>query len=181
MGSNRLSMITEITESWYNSLIEELADIITETSFTSRWALVEGYHQVGVRILQENDNFERAKIYNEKILQRIAESLGKSERTLYYAVQFAKAFPDLNLLPEGKNLSWRHVINKYLTDGTEKKVVKKADLYRMIKEIKELLDTEYLKAHQDYVERNAPDAVVQKNLIRYLQDQVNKITEGIDG
>ena len=66
-------MTTEITESWYNSLIEELADIITETSFTSRWALVEGYHQVGVRILQENDNFERAKIYNEKILQRVAE------------------------------------------------------------------------------------------------------------
>ena len=172
--------MTEITESWYNSLIDELADIITETSFTSRWALVEGYHQVGIRILQENDNFERAKIYNEKILQRIAESLGKSERTLYYAVQFAKAFPDLNLLPEGKNLSWRHVINKYLTDGTEKKVVKKADLYRMIKEIKELLETELKKELQSV--NNGEIAINKSNVefIRYLQDQVNKITGEVE-
>ena len=172
--------MTEITESWYNSLIEELADIITETSFTSRWALVEGYHQVGIRILQENDNFERAKIYNEKILQRIAESLGKSERTLYYAVQFAKMYPDLNLLPEGKNLSWRHVINKYLTDGTEKKVIKKSDLYRMIKEIKELLEHEWQISHQvvttshGYID-NIEEHKYRKEFIRYLQDQVNKI------
>lgn len=65
--------MTEITESWYNSLIDELNDIIVETSFTSRWALVEGYHTVGSRILQEHDNFERSKIYGEKIAQRIAE------------------------------------------------------------------------------------------------------------
>jgi len=177
---------TEITESWYNSLIDELADIITETSFTSRWALVEGYHQVGVRILQENDNFERAKIYNEQILQRVANSLEKSQRTLYYAVQFAKAFPDLNLLPEGKNLSWRHVINKYLTDGTEKKVVKKADLYRMIKEIRELLEHEYLDANNRMINihLSGDDDVYHDkakcDFIRYLQDQVNKIVEGLE-
>lgn len=61
-------MATEITndiqyQAWYEDLVDELNDIITETSFTSRWALVEGYHQVGTRILQENDNFERAKMY----------------------------------------------------------------------------------------------------------------------
>ena len=168
------SNILQLDDQWYTSLIDELQDIITETSFTSRWALVEGYHTVGTRILQENDNFERAKIYNEKILQRIAESLGKSERTLYYAVQFAKMYPDLNLLLEGKNLSWRHVINKYLTDGTEKKVVKKADLYRMIKEIQELLNTEYLKAKQ--AELDDGFNLGHTNFIRYLQDQVNKIT-----
>ena len=177
-------MTTElaITEQWYTSLIDELQDIITETSFTSRWALVEGYHTVGTRILQENDNFERAKIYNEKILQRIAESLGKSERTLYYAVQFAKMYPDLNLLPEGKNLSWRHVINKYLTDGTEKKVVKKADLYRMIKEFQELIEHERLEAIQvndDEVFLHERGAEGMVDYFRYLQDQVNKIVEGI--
>ncbi len=186
IGEETSGMTTEliITEKWYTSLIDELQDIITETSFTSRWTLVEGYHQVGKRILQENDNFERAKIYNEKILQRIAESLGKSQRTLYYAVQFAKTFPDLNLLPEGKNLSWRHVINKYLTDGTEKKVVKKADLYRMIKEIKELLDKELAINNQIALDSQSiiekSKAITKRDFIRYLQDQVNKITqEGI--
>ena len=173
-------MTTEITESWYNHLIEELNDIITETSFTSRWTLVEGYHQVGVRIFQENDNFERAKIYNEKILQRIAKSLGKSERTLYYAVQFAKMYPDLNLLDCGKNISWWHIINKYLTTGEKKSVIKKADLYRMIKEIRELLEHEYLMAHQEQVESVTLKDIYEWNqrkcdFIRYLQDQVNKI------
>ncbi len=172
-------MTTEIAESWYSQLIEELQDIITETSFTSRWALVEGYHTVGVRILQENDNFERAKIYNEKILQRIAESLGKSERTLYYAVQFAKMYPDLSLLPEGKNLSWSHIVNKYLTTGEKKVTIKKADLERMIKEIKELLQTELLKANQEFVESGLKRPGAERaEFIRYLQDQVDKITGG---
>lgn len=163
-------MTTEIVESWYSQLIEELADIITETGFTSRWTLIEGYHTVGTRILQENDNFERAKIYNEKILQRIAESLGKSERTLYYAVQFAKAYPDLSLLPEGKNLSWHHIINKYLTTGEKKTTITKGDLMKQIEAIKKLLETEYLKT------TNGELALTYQSYIRYLQDQVNKIT-----
>ncbi len=169
-------MTTEITESWYNQLIEELTNIITETSFTSRWSLVEGYHQVGTRILQENENFERAKIYNQDIVQRVATSLGKKSRTIYYAMQFAKTYPDLNLLPEGKDTSWHHIVNKYLTDGTEKKVVKKADLHQMLKEIRELLNVEYQKAHQEAVEMGA---IIENDklcmFIHYLQDQFNKI------
>jgi len=176
-------MTTEITELWYNSLIEDLADIITETSFTSRWALVEGYHTVGTRILQENANFERSKIYSGKIAQRIAESLGKSERTINYAIKFAQLYPDLNLLPEGKNLSWHHLINKYLTTGEKRVTITKGGLMKQIEEIKKLLETEYLKAHQEEVDLTpasynfAPNKAII-NFIRYLQDQVNKITEG---
>ena len=53
---------------------------------------------------------------------------------------------------------------------------KKADLYRMIKEIKELLETEYLKELQ--LVNNGDIAINKSNIgfIRYLQDQVNKIT-----
>ena len=167
-----------LTESWYTSLIEDCKDLITEVEFTSRWALVEGYHSLGSRILRENENFERAKIYNQDIVQRIAESLQRKPRTIYYAMQFAKEYPDLNLLPEGKNTSWHHIINKYLTDGTEKKTVKKSDLSRMIKEIKEMLEHEYLKAHQEDVESGVEPSC-QIIFIRYLQDQVNKITGAI--
>jgi len=177
-------MTTEIVESWYSNLVEELTDIIVEKRFEHTTALVECYHMVGTRILQENDNFERAKIYGENILQTLAKSLGRSQRTLAYAVKFAKMYPELNMLPEGKNWTWNHIINKYLTDGTEKKVVKKADLYRMIKEIRELLNTEYLKAHQEEVSLTEASFNYDSNkaiikFIRYLQDQVNKITEGL--
>jgi hypothetical protein len=81
-------------------------------------------------------------------------------------------------LPEAKNTSWHHIVNKYLTDGTEKKVVKKADLYRMIKEIKELLEREWLENHQIEVTFTNPlNSFRDKGeFIRYLQDQFNKIT-----
>ena len=95
-------------------------------------------------------------------------------------MQFAKTYPDLNLLPEGKDCSWYKIINKYLTDGTEKKVVKKADLYRMIKEIKELLETELKKELQ--LVNNGEVAINKSNVefIRYLQDQIGKITEELE-
>ena len=174
-------MTTEITESWYNSLIEDLRDLIVETEFTSRWALIEGYHYLGTRILQEKERFERAGLQNDQIVQRVANSLQRKPRTIYYAIQFAKTYPDLNLLPEGKDCSWHKVVNKYLTDGTEKKTIKKSDLYRMIKEIKKLLETELHKELQSV--NNGEIAINKSNVefIRYLQDQVNKITEGIDG
>lgn len=167
-------------QDWFISLVDECKDILTETEFTSRWALVEGYHSLGKRILQENENFERAKIYGEGICNGVAQSLGKRPRTIYYAMQFAREYPALNLLPEGKNTSWHHIINKYLTDGTEKKVVKKADLYRMIKEIKELLETELKKELQ--LVNNGEVAINKSNVefIRYLQDQIGKITEELE-
>jgi hypothetical protein len=166
-------MTTEIVESWYNSLIEDCKDLITEVEFSARWTLVEGYHSLGSRIISEGDNFNRVKVYGQEIVQRIAESLQRKPRTIYYAIQFASKYPDLNLLPEGKNTSWHHIINKYLTDGTEKKVAKKADLYRMIKEIKELLNTEYLKAKQAELDDGLN--LGHTHFIQYLQDQFNKI------
>jgi len=175
--------MTEITESWYSNLIEELTAIVdgvVESRFNYSWDLIDCYHQIGTRLLQENDSFERSKIYGEKISQRVAKSIGRSYSTVRYAVKFAKLFPDLSLFPEGKNIHWRHIINKYLTDGTEKKKIKKADLYRMIKEFRELLEIEWYKYHQERINpQEYTSIVVLENImgfIRYLQDQVNKIT-----
>ena len=165
----------EVTESWYNLLIEDLRDLLVETEFTSRWTLIEGYHSLGSRILQENDNFERSKIYNQDIVQRVANSLQRKPRTIYYAIQFAKIYPDLNLLPEAKNTSWHQVVNKYLTTGEKSVIIKKTDLYRMIKEIKELLETELKKELQSVNNGDIAENKSNLDFIRYLQDQVNKI------
>ena len=167
-----------ITELWYNSLINDLTEIvdgIVEDKFNLAWSMISGHHRIGLRILRENDNFERSKIYGKKIVQRIAESIGRSERTVYLSIKLAQLYPDINMLPEGKDVTWGKVITKYLTDGTEKKVIKKADLYRVIKEIRELLETELKKELQSV--NNGEIAINKSNVefIRYLQDQVNKI------
>ncbi len=172
----------QLNDQWYVSLIDDCKDIIVETEFTSRWTLVEGYHSLGKRILQEYENFKRVRMEDKSLVEAVAESLGKKSRTIYYAMQFAKEYPDLNLLPEAKNTSWHHIINKYLTDGTEKKVVKKADLYRMIKEIKELLEHERLESIQinnddEFLHERGAEHIA--DYFHYLQDQVNKITEGL--
>lgn len=100
---------------WYRYLVEDCKAIITEAIFNSRWALVEGYHQLGERIVNEH-NLDRKEIYGKKIVQRVAQSIGISKRSLLYAVQFFEKYPDLNSLPEGKNISWKKIITKYLPE-----------------------------------------------------------------
>ena len=42
---------------WYQELINDLTATKTEAEFTSRWSLIEGYHELGKRIIAERDNF----------------------------------------------------------------------------------------------------------------------------
>mgnify|MGYP001609528808 CR=1 FL=1 len=175
--------MTELAnQEWYNQLIEDCKDIVTETEFTSKWALVEGYHSLGARILTEYENFQRLRMPDTELIATVAISLNKRPRTVYYAVQFARMYPDLNLLKEGKNISWHHIINKYLTDGKEKPV--KITPLEMLQEIKKLLQVEWSKANQEY--RNATmeeDIYCFQTLcgfIRHLQDQFDKITGGLE-
>lgn len=101
-------------EAWFQQLIEDCKDIIVESEFTARWALVEGYHVLGKRILQDYEKFQRIRMPDSELVQCIAVSLNKSKRTVYQAIQFARLYPDLNLLPEGKNTSWYKICNQYL-------------------------------------------------------------------
>lgn len=176
-------MTTEITELWYDRLIEDCRDIAVETEFNATWSLLEGRHMLGKRILSENDNFERAQIYGQGICNAVAQSIKRSPRTIYYSIKFAQMFPDLAMLKEGKNISWHHVINKYLTDGKEKPV--KVSPTEMIKQIKEMLQTEWMKVNQIVINKEAKDDKqlfgyeCEMALLRYLQDQVDKITGGV--
>ena len=112
--------MNELTNTeWYNTLVSDCTDIMTEAVYISRWALVEGYHNLGKRILEEHDNFERANVYGEKIVNGLAESLGMSSRIIWYAMQFVQKYPDLNEVPEGKNITWNKIITKYLPETKE--------------------------------------------------------------
>ena len=108
-----------VNTEWYQELVSDCHTIMTEAVFISRWALVAGYHNLGKRILEEHDNFERKKIYGEKIVNGLALSLNMSSRILWYAMQFVQKYPDLNEVPEGKNITWNKIITKYLTTSKE--------------------------------------------------------------
>ena len=101
-------------EEWYTAFMEECRAIVVEGEFTARWALVECYHQLGKRILEENHNFERRKIYGDEIATRVSQSIERSKRTVERAVHFAKKYPSLDDVPGGKAMSWRRVCNELL-------------------------------------------------------------------
>jgi hypothetical protein len=110
------------TQDWFKSLIDDVGSTWTETEFNARWTYIVGYHTIGLRILQDYDNFERSKIYGQEIVSRIAESLDRSKSTVWKIIQFAKKYPDLNKLPEGKNASWHQISNKYLSNKKGKQI-----------------------------------------------------------
>jgi len=96
-------------------LAEDIKDIITEYVFQSRWMLIEGHWLVGKRIREyETDSVS-------ELLQGLAVATGISERTLWYCVKFYDTYPDIQKLPDGKNISWNKVITKYLTEKADGK------------------------------------------------------------
>ncbi len=101
------------TQEWYKELVEECKAIITESVFTSRWALVEGNWHLGQRIREDKVAQEYAK-GNKSFVQDLARNIHTSERTLYYALQLFDTYPNINKLPEGKNISMNKIITKYL-------------------------------------------------------------------
>lgn len=110
-----------IKPEWLKELAEEIDALIVETIFTSRWALVEGYHKVGQLLKEAEGKYD---VMITDLLQGIAEKIQKSERTLWYAVKLYELYPKLDKVPEGKNISWNKLITKYLTnsDKSEKKI-----------------------------------------------------------
>ena len=59
-------MQNELQTDWFNHLIDDCQNIIVEAEFTSRWVLVEGYHALGTRILQEYNNLNALKFMEKR-------------------------------------------------------------------------------------------------------------------
>jgi hypothetical protein len=95
----------------YNLLVEQIRATITESVHSSRWILVEGYWGVG-KLIKED-----FKEDTTELLQGLAVDVGVSERTLWYSKRLYEKYPDINLLPEGKNITWNKLITKYLVDN----------------------------------------------------------------
>jgi hypothetical protein len=108
-----------VHEKWYDSLLEECREIVVEHEFASRWALIEGYHKLGVRILEDNNNFDRAKIYGDKVVEKLSHDLRISDRTIRRSINFVKRYPKLDMLTDGKNVSWSKIVKQIETKPLE--------------------------------------------------------------
>ena len=109
-------------EEWYKLLLEDCEAIKTEMYFVSRWSIVEGYWNLGKRILEEYGRFKKLGLSEKEIRSYMTRDTSLSDRTIRRAIQFAKKYPDINLIPEGKNISWNKIVNKYLPGKKEKEM-----------------------------------------------------------
>lgn len=104
---------------WFNILVDDCKAIVGEAVFTSRWALVEGYWELGQRI-RDDVNVKKFAAGNKTFIKELAAGVGISPRTLYYALEAYDKYPALENVPEGKNISWNKLVTKYLSETPEK-------------------------------------------------------------
>jgi hypothetical protein len=95
-----------LSDEW-QSLVDDCKAIHTEMIFNARWELIAGYHALGKRISE--DLIWHASGNGEK-LTCLSNSTGIGERDLYRAIQFYEKYPDLDKLPDGKNISWSKIV-----------------------------------------------------------------------
>jgi hypothetical protein len=107
-------------DAWMQELSDDLHGMFTEGVHHSRWELIKTYHSVGKRILSD-DNFVKHAKGNATILDTVSNNSGIHKRDLYRSIKFYDKFPDLDLLPDGKNISWHKIVEKYLPETLSEK------------------------------------------------------------
>lgn len=131
-----MTSTTILEQDWYQSLVDDCSSIIIEKEFESRFSLIEGYHELGSRILVDENKFDYGI---DEAINRISKSIGKGRRTIYYAVKFAKTYPNLESLKIGKNASWNKVL-KMITEPKEEMLIALPDNESMKKIIIKNID-----------------------------------------
>ncbi|MFA5442056.1 MAG: hypothetical protein WC288_01960 [Candidatus Paceibacterota bacterium] len=110
---------------FYRYLIENLQAIVTTRMTNSRIELIACKWEIGKEIIGSKENFEKFG-YGENVIEILSKDLNMSASDLYKCIQFFKKYPandfdDIMMsLPEGNNLSWWLLSQKYLSDTTKK-------------------------------------------------------------
>lgn len=168
-----------ITNEHYQLLVEDCKAIVIEHEFISRWALVEGYHALGERIVNDIEYQKHAK-GNEAFLASLADKLrGVSTRTLYNAIRFYKKYPILNDVPEGKNISWAKIVSKYLPERTEKE--EKNEYQRIFKGIERWSKSIEGIVNPDTYNRISGHVLAIQKIISNIGVESKPLTSVLDG
>lgn len=116
------------TQDWYENLVSDCHAIITERVTNSKVELLTGYAEVGERIFND-ENYQKSAHGNQEFVDRLFRDIGIGKSTGYKCLQFYEKFiqsykkieEGIAHLPEGKNISWTRIVNKYLPDNGEVK------------------------------------------------------------
>lgn len=100
-----------IKDEGYDQLLDEIRATLVEKSFEERMARIEMYHLVGSALRSYNRDITA-------LTKEVSKDLNLSERSLWFAVKFYDTYPTLDLLPDGKAVSWNKV--KKLLSGEKK-------------------------------------------------------------
>lgn len=151
-----------IQEEWYVSLLEDCKAVVVERYYNANDEILAGKWEVGKRISEENDNMERKKVYGKRIIENLSKDLKVSTSDLFNCVQFYKEYNAEEFdairgtLPEGKNITWYKMTNKYLGERKDKEKKVKTSF-----NINFVLDrlTEFLIDEMDMGEEDTKTAV----------------------
>ena len=105
----------KIVTPWLKEMADDIDGMATEGIFASRWMLVETYHNIGRRIVAD-ENYKKYYHGHGEILTDLSNLCSVHVRDIYRAMKFYSKYPDLDLIPEGKNISWNKIVTKYLPD-----------------------------------------------------------------
>lgn len=86
---------------------------MTEAIFNYRWEQIKGWYDVGELVAK-----------NKLTVEETAAGIGRRKREIHYAKELYLKYPNLDSLPEGKNISWNK-LHKYLPPYEDKSKIKK--------------------------------------------------------
>lgn len=99
---NKAEIQKYVVNDWFQAMLEEIQADIIETRFSIEEQIISAKHRVGKTICQNEDKASIAEL-----VLVVARELKVSTRTIEQSVQFYKFDPELSVLKEGKNISWR--------------------------------------------------------------------------
>lgn len=105
------------------NLAEQVRAILIETVFSASLTLIEGKHKVGQEIV-EDPLYKKWGKGTGKLIQTVAQKIGRSEQDLYLCVQFYQKYPDISNVfkaiksGSSKKVTWADV--KRLLSGKPK-------------------------------------------------------------
>jgi len=148
----------------YEEMVEDLRAIVVETETRARLSLVEGYHELGKQIIDYG-------LDKPEYLSQVSQDIKKSKRSVYRVLQFVRMYPDLEMLPEGKDVSWHKICNKYLIgkseDEPEPMTIKHDDLVCFIYE-----NSNSLAERANYTASGVTIKITREQLEKYIESRI---------
>lgn len=129
-----LAAVQVMPEQLYESLVDDLKDLITERVWNIRHDRIKMMWDIGDLIVTE---CEKSGMKNySAIVKELEKDVGINFSQLYRAVKFKEKFNTwqtaMDLLPDGKNISWKKICEKILPEIPEAKLGLKSGEREMI-------------------------------------------------